>query len=243
MKVGRRHAVVGLSAFAHLALLLALLRVPGEPAPIAEVGGMSVSLYDGKALAPSPALAVPSPPPAPSHSASDAEPDPPKPTEIIPQYLDIDWPLDDPGAERDPLHDPVALAVAASAGAAGEACQLSLWLQQALQVDPQVQQALLRIPTPARSVANAIMIWDGAWVDPRARAAPGFADIRAALIAGIRAAPAACQAEVISGPEFVILGDGLATTILVVGSGQWRWGDMLAPTLLVTEAGALHARR
>ena len=204
---------------------------------------MSVSLYDGKALAPSPALAVPSPPPAPSHSASDAEPDPPKPTEIIPQYLDIDWPLEDPGAERDPLHDPIALAVAASAGAAGEACQLSLWLQQALQVDPQVQQALLRIPTPARSVANAIMIWDGAWVDPRARAAPGFADIRAALIAGIRAAPAACQAEVISGPEFVILGDGLATTILVVGSGQWRWGDMLAPTLLVTEAGALHARR
>ena len=163
---------------------------------------------------------------------------PPEPTEIKPEFVDVSLSLSREG-ERDPLADPVALSVAAaSTGASGQTCQLTAWLQQALQADPQVQAALPAIPKPARSVANAIMLWDGGWVDPRPNATNGVTAIRLAVIAGVRSAPAACRAQVVRGPELIILTQGADSTILAIGSGEWRWGDLLASDYQLTALAA-----
>lgn len=125
----------------------------------------------------------------------------------------------------------VVSAVVANAATAtpGEPCQLSQWLQQALDSDPQVQAALPAIPRPARSVANAIMIWNGEWVQPDSKAAWGYAILRSALVAGISAAPAACQELPVRGPELLTVTAEGETTIVAVGSGEWTWGELLAP--------------
>ena len=83
------------------------------------------------------------------------------------------------------------------------------------------------IPRPARSVANAVMLWDGGWVESPGRAAAGVTAIRMALIVGVRSAPPACQLQLVRGPELIILTAGGESTVLAIGSGEWRWGDLL----------------
>ena len=39
----------------------------------------------------------------------------------------------------------------------------------------------------------------------------------------------ACQDQVIHGPELIILLDGAGATVLAIGSGDWRWADLLKP--------------
>ena len=202
---------------------------------------MSVSLFRGDAPAPSPrppAASSASTPPPPSEPPVT----PPQPTEIEPEFVDVSLSLSLEG-ERDPLADAVAHSVsAASSGASGQTCQLTAWLQQALQADPRVHAALAGIPKPARSVANAIMLWDGGWVGPRLSASAGVTAIRMAVIAGVRSAPAACQSQVVRGPEQIMLTEGAESTILAIGSGEWRWGDLLAADYQLTALAAPASR-
>ena len=233
MNSRRRHLVVAGSVLAHAAGLALLLRAPAPAGAPADVGAISVSLFPGKAPAPTPGAPAA---PAASRPPPRSEPPeaPPEPTEIEPEFVEASLSLS-PQGERDPLADPVALSVAAaSSGATGQTCQVTAWLQQALQVDPAVQAALPAIPKPARSVANAIMLWDGGWVGPRLNAADGVTTIRMAVIAGVRSAPAACQTQVVRGPELIILTQGAESTVLAIGSGEWRWGDLLAPDYQLT---------
>jgi hypothetical protein len=222
------------SLLAHGALVTLLLRAPISATPPGpDVGPIMVSLYDGSALA-----AEPKPPDkavaSPLARTVKAEVKPPQPTEVQPQYIDV-VPSDPELGVRGPLQDPVALSIAAAAnGASGQACQLTQWLQQALQADPQVHAALLTIPRPARSLSNALMLWDGRWIDSQPRAASGVAMIRTAVISGIRAAPEACQTQLVRGPELMTLTSGVDTTVVAIGSGEWRWGDLLDDKLTLT---------
>ena len=221
--------IVG-SALVHAALLVLLFNArPATPAG-SDVATMSVSLLDGNT--PSVTKTVPTPKPAPAPiqrppAPAKLEVEPVPPSDIEPQFIDVSLPEPDPD-DRPAVDDAVALSVAAAASAAaGQACDLTQWLQKALQTDPQVQQALARIPRPARSVANAIMLWDGAWVAPPATATTDMAIIRRAVIVGIGAAPPACRDQLTRGPELFTLADTAGTTVVVVGSGVWRWADLL----------------
>lgn len=221
----RRWVVVPLSVLAHVVALLLLLRAapPDLPRPF-EQGAANASLFDGRAQAASvtpPALtaAARAKPNAPAKS-------PPPPPDIVPQFVDGLPPLD-PTAEPDLLNGEVALSVAtAASAAAGQACQLAEWLQQALQQDTGVQLALEKIPRPARSVSNALMLWDGHWVEAP-DAARGTSLIRGALQSGIQSAPEICRDELMRGPVLITLVDETGSTLLAVGSGEWRWADLL----------------
>ncbi|CAN5443820.1 hypothetical protein BH10PSE5_BH10PSE5_12060 [soil metagenome] len=220
----RRWVVVPLSVLAHLMVFLFLRAAPPDlPRPF-EQGAANASLFDGRDQAASvthsaltaPALAKPSAPAKP----------PPPPPDIVPQFIDGLPPLD-PTAEPDLLNGEVAISVAtAASAAAGQSCQLAGWLQQALQQDTGVQIALAKIPRPARSVSNALMLWDGQWVEAPA-AATGIALIRGALRSGIQAAPETCRDEPMRGPVLITLVDDTGSTLLAVGSGEWRWADLL----------------
>ena len=227
----RKHLVAAASVIAHAVVFALLLRLSPDPPAGAEIGTMAVSLMPGDAFAAAslqPPAKVEAAPPA---SVVEAVETPPPPqTEVEPQYVDVPAPGSEL-AERDPLNDPVALSVStAASNASGEVCQMSQWLQQALQADPQVQAALMGVPRPARSVANALMLWDGDWIEPRMQVGQSVAAVRAALMAGIRAAPRACQDQPVRGPELLTLTEGAGVTILAVGSGEWRWADLLEPS-------------
>ena len=53
----------------------------------------------------------------------------------------------------------------------------------------------------------------------------------------VAAAPAQCRDEEIIGPVFVPIPEGERTTMLAIGSGVWRWSDLLpaSPTCLSNE--------
>lgn len=227
--LARKHLVAAASVLVHAALFALMLRMSPSPPAGGEVGAVTVSLIPGVALA----TTAPEAPAAPAAAAVETVEPPPPPLEVTPQYVDLPAPGSEL-AERDPINDPVALSVSTAAtNASGEVCQLTEWLRLALQADPQVQAALLGVPQPARSVANAMMLWDGDWVEPRMQSGQSVATVRAALVAGIRAAPQACQDETVRGPELLTLTEGASVTILAVGSGEWRWADLLKPSLPV----------
>jgi hypothetical protein len=103
-------------------------------------------------------------------------------------------------------------------------------LQAAFQGDPKVHDELALIPRQARSVANAVQLWDGVWVDPRAVGGPAIADpIRAAIVAVVSQAPAGCHDQPVLGPRLFAVVDPRGTIVVALGSGQWKWTDLLDP--------------
>lgn len=218
------------SVIAHTALLAILLRAPST-VHTPNVGPMTVSLVGGRALAAARAAA-----PAATHRVKRMPP--PRHNDGTPSLIDISLAQPDPNL-REPLTDPVAHSVAAAADSApGRVCQIGAWLQSALQADAQVQAALLTIPRPARSVSNALMLWESGWVDAPGPAAYGVSALRTAIVSGLLAAPEACRDEVIRGPELMMLTAGSDTTVIVVGSGEWRWRDLLPAAVDFGFAGA-----
>jgi hypothetical protein len=123
-----------------------------------------------------------------------------------------------------------AAATLASLGGAGDPCQLTQWLQVLLAEDPFVRAALARLPPNRRSVANAVMLWDGRWAE--ARAGPGedlLQPIRQAITTGLALTPAECREQWMTGPRFISVPDQRTSTTLALGSGVWRWADLLGP--------------
>ena len=225
--------MVAVSLLLHLMILLLVLReAPSDPLVAFDQAGVSVALFDGRdrnaGAAPvlTPAAKARSGPTTPQVEAKP----PPQMSEVEPIYED-NLPPVDPTADPFSLDAEVALSVAAAASAAsGQACDLTQWLQTALQNNPQAQAALAQIPRPARSVANAMMLWNGRWVQTPA-AAGGLQALRAAVLAGVASAPQACRAEVIRGPVLLTLADPAGSTVLAIGSGEWRWDDLGAEDL------------
>ena len=116
-----------------------------------------------------------------------------------------------------------ALAVAPGGG-----CDIGASLALAIGSNPEMQNTLATMPREARSVANAVQVWDGSWIDPAdARAGPAYTAMRVVILEAIEAAPEPCRDQPLTGPRFVIVPDGQSSaTILVVGSGNWRWADL-----------------
>lgn len=134
----------------------------------------------------------------------------------------------------DLLSDPVPIGEAAEAAGpvlvsapGGEDCGLEEGLRQALQRDPAVQAALTRTPPSARSVANAVMVWDGRWVSRRELHASALEPVRRTIVAKVESATPACRQALNQGPRFITISGAADTTVLAVGSGAWRWSQLL----------------
>lgn len=127
--------------------------------------------------------------------------------------------------ETDPAAVPVSLAGLAQAGAG---CDLSDVVQRLLRERPDVTAALQRMPRAARSVADALMLWDGHWIDAGAVGGSTALDpIRAAVAAAIRAAPANCRDAKVIGPRLLIVPSATGNQVLAFGSGEWSWAQLL----------------
>lgn len=110
----------------------------------------------------------------------------------------------------------------------GTGCDLSGAVQTRLRSSPEVTAALQRMPRNARSVADAVMLWDGHWIDAADVGGSGALDpIRTAVAAAVRAAPASCRDALVAGPRLLIVAGATGNQVLAFGSGQWTWSQLL----------------
>ncbi len=240
-----RRALAGVAlalAFHALVLGMIVYRLTGKPpAPLAEAAEMSavaISLAHGAAPLSTPqadeAKAASTPSQLPVTDALAAPPRPPDSTSAMPRSTDAEpqalspqKAADAPDLAREPtpLHRPAAGLPSAGAAppmAGAPDCRLAPAIQRVLQENPDVLGAITRLPRQARSVANAVVLWQGGWSSDQPMPV-----IQSALQATIRQVAAACRDQPMRGPQFMTVSEGGGTTVLVVGSGDWTWGQLL----------------
>lgn len=163
-------------------------------------------------------------PPGPAQPATPPQPKPVPPTPPLPVIVP-------PPAVPLPLPSELAVALLdqSTAQASGGACDLTAPVQEALRTSLPVQAALPTLPRPSRSVANAVMIWDADWVIFTDETGVSVRDtIRDAIAGTIAIASEECRLQPQGGPRLLILPLGdTQTIVLALGSGQWRWQDLL----------------
>lgn len=120
-----------------------------------------------------------------------------------------------------------ASAVTSEPGQPGDSCKIADWLAAALRDSEDISRALHSVPRQTRSVANAVMLWNGEWVEPSPAAAHGVDAVRLAILAGIQTAPSACLVKPVTGPLLIPIADERETILLAIGSGVWRWADLI----------------
>ena len=113
-------------------------------------------------------------------------------------------------------------------GAPGGACDMVGRLQAALREDPEVRAALTEAYGVAGGAGRALLVWNGDWVRNPGQAGKGLAGVRQAIMLEIAFAPPACRAEPVRGLVLISLADGPAAARMVMGSGTWRWSDLLS---------------
>ncbi len=212
-RAGRpRYLLLAAVTFAHLVLLLALLWA--RPAPPHPVPRAALQLMD---------LGPPEQPPAATRP-QPAKAEVTRPTPIV----------------ELPAEPPIA-AVTEAAGAAqgdgaGGGCDLGGAVERALAANMEARAAVARIAPEARSVANAVVLWDGRWTDPALLGGAAVLEpIRRGIVVALQTAPSDCLPGDASGPRFIAIGDAAGATVLVLGSGRWRWAELLAeePAIMV----------
>jgi hypothetical protein len=104
-------------------------------------------------------------------------------------------------------------------GGAGGACDMAARVQAALRRDALVRAAI------ARSDGKATLIWNGDWVRSLGEDGKGLATIREAILWEVGFAPAACREQPVRGLVLLSLGGAR----VALGSGHWRWSDLLTP--------------
>ncbi|MEO7786634.1 MAG: hypothetical protein ABIR77_02245 [Sphingomicrobium sp.] len=172
---------------------------------------------------------------------------------LIAPSVDHPRPTSQPAARRatrehvrkpSPLRDrpvpPAAAAPPSASPASASGCNLTTAVGAAIEQDPAAMAELAMLPPGIRTEADAVMIWNGEWralsvptvadaAVPATSPAPGASELRRTIEALATAAPPACLAALVPGPLFIPVREVGRTTTLVIGSGAWRWADLLIP--------------
>lgn len=122
---------------------------------------------------------------------------------------------------------PTAADAGTGAGAMIGGCALAHDLGVAIARDPLAMAELDSLPVGVRSSADAVMLWNGQWLD--IALPPGLAGgaTRRVTEQVVSAAASDCREAQISGPQFVPVPEAGRTVMIVIGSGNWRWAELL----------------
>lgn len=209
-RVRRRHLLVPVILLVHL-LLIALLLLSPTAVSVEPASASPLAVFDVQSPKQEPAAAEPVPEP--------------QPQELVMPQPRIEIEVEIAAAPPQPVFD---LAAAERAGF-GTTCDVADTLARAFTENPLLKSQLQRVGPRSRSVANAIMFWDGNWVKvPGGPPEDAVETLRRGILEGVRAAPPECLAQDVAGPRFIPVASSAGTIVLVVGSGNWRWGQLLA---------------
>ena len=114
-----------------------------------------------------------------------------------------------------------------SGSGAGGSCDMVRRLQNALRDAPGVRAALTEAYRTSGANGRAILVWNGDWVLSPGQEGKGLAGVRQAVAVTVGFTPRACKTETVRGYVLLTLGDGPDAPRLALGTGQWRWGDLL----------------
>ena len=163
----------------------------------------------------------------------------------------------------------VPAAPSLSGSGAGAGCGMAGVIGRAIAADPAAMAALAALPAGVRTEADAVMLWNGGWIDvggapslpqsavpavPAAATAaaplsppkpsliasllPQFlrsdplAPLKQTVVTALAAAPAECSALGVVGPQLIPIVEPSRTTMLVIGSGTWKWTDLIDPAVI-----------
>ncbi len=87
--------------------------------------------------------------------------------------------------------------------------------------DPLVHTAV----EDAHRLGKSVMLWNGDWVRSGDQDGKGLSAVREAIIWELAFAPEACRNKRVHGLVLLSLADG--STRFAIGSGDWRWSDLL----------------
>ena len=122
-------------------------------------------------------------------------------------------------ARRAQAKAPVPAVVAVGGGGGG--CNTARIVQQALRKDPLVRTAV----EDAHRTGKAVMLWNGDWVRSGGQDGKGLSAVREAIMWEVAFSPEACRNQRQHGLVLLSLADG--STRFAIGSGDWRWSDLL----------------
>lgn len=230
--MSRRWALIAaFGVVGHGALLSVLVgREPDALPVVAERPVMTVSLAPPWMPTPPPGPALPTPSIAKMAAAPRTAP---APAQAVPQRR-LARPV------RNPTMVPTALAgdpgpatgigdsllagasTVGSGQGEGTGCNMLRRLQEALRKDRRVQAAVGEVDH-----AGALMVWNGDWVRHPGQEGAGLAAVREAILWEVGFAPPACRVEPVNGLVVVTMSDAPGAARLALGSGTWRWRDLL----------------
>lgn len=138
----------------------------------------------------------------------------------------------------------IAAPPAAAGTGTGHGCGMAGVVAKGISENPDAMAAVAALPDDVRSETDAVMLWNGAWLDTGQTSVlsalpiglvPPSADPVAALkqviLASLEQAPAECLEVETIGPQFIPISEPGRTTMLVIGSGAWRWSSLLEPEI------------
>lgn len=147
-----------------------------------------------------------------------------------------------------------AAAPPASGSGSGSGCSVASAVGTALIADEPAMAELAALPAEVRSDTDAVMLWNGSWlgVAPEAQQtqeqaqmqsqapAPAPAqtfsliptltqipELKRVVTDTILALPVECQGVETAGPQLIPIPEPGRTTMVVIGSGLWRWSDLI----------------
>ena len=149
---------------------------------------------------------------------------------------------------RPKLVRPTVVTIAAPPAAAGTGtglgCGMATLLAKDISENPAAMAAVAALPAEVRSDTDAVMLWNGAWLDtgqtPTLSALPSalmpasadpVAALKQVVLTTLAQAPAECLAVETLGPQLIPISEPGRTTMLVIGSGAWRWSSLLEPEI------------
>jgi hypothetical protein len=205
---------------------VALMRLPKEEAPKGPAKGPKPA----KMIAQPKAKPTPKPkPPKPLARRLVARTVPPLPTKVVP--LDAGE-VEEIPAPPQPSAAQLAGATTAESGGGGSGgtgnnCNMVRWLQNKLRNDPAVHAALREAHRSDWAGGRPVWVWNGDWVRSPGQEGAGLAVVREAVIWEVGFAPENCRADAMRGLVVISMGDSPSSPKLAIGSGQWRWTDLL----------------
>lgn len=117
--------------------------------------------------------------------------------------------------------------VGASVGVDG-GCAMPTAIAKAIEGNPAAIAALQALPPEVRSKADAVMIWDTDWLRaPASDGSDGLLPVRQVIEQVFAASAPQCIEVPVTGPQFIPVTVSDRTVMLVVGSGNWAWKNLL----------------
>ncbi len=131
---------------------------------------------------------------------------------------------------------PLAAAPAAAGSGDGTGCSVANVIGAALQADDAAMAELAALPAGVRSDADAVMLWNGAWLDVAPETQSLMAEnqipaLKNAVTLAVQALPPACTQVESVGPQLIPIPEPGRTTMVVIGSGVWRWAALIEPPI------------